>query len=114
MSLALDQPVYSIHPGQVASCGVATFPGPAPFEPCAHVRIALRLKGNNPVRLSFPTQQVYDLTLADAAGNSIWSLSQTGAYAATPRDLVVKSGELDFAENVPLNTGQALLTGMGS
>ena len=107
LGLALDQPVYSIRPGQVASCGLATSPGPTPFDPCARVRISLRLKGSNPVRLSFPTQQVYDLKLSDAAGNSIWSLSQTTTYAATPYDLVLKPGELDFAENVPLNVGQA-------
>jgi hypothetical protein len=111
ISMTLDQPAYSIHPGQTANCGLATSPGAAPFEPCVRVRIALRLNANNPVHLSFPTEQIYELALSDAAGNAIWSLSQTGSYAATPRDLVLNPGELDFAENVPLYTGFSFSTG---
>lgn len=106
--ITLDRPVYKLQLGQTDDCEALLFPGAAPspasYGPCARVRLTLRLKGSDPVQLSFPTQQMYELKLQDSSGNVIWTLSGTRTYGPGPRNLVVGPREVNFTEMIPLTT----------
>jgi len=107
--ITLDRPVYQLQFGQTDDCQGVAFPGwtavPNAYSPCALVRLTLRLFGNDPLHLSFPTQQLYELELRDAAGNLVWRLSDNKTFSTAPRDLVVGSGEVNFVELIPLYRG---------
>jgi hypothetical protein len=104
--ITLDRAVYKLQYGQTDDCQFHLDPGPATssifYSPCAQVRLTLRLKGSDPVQLSFPTQQLYELKLQDPSGKVIWTLSGTRTYGPGPRNLVVGPGEVNFTEIMPL------------
>jgi hypothetical protein len=120
--ITLDRAVYHLQLGQTGDCELLLLPLAAPsalfYHPCAQVRLTLRLKGSDPVQLSFPTQQLYELKLQDPSGNAIWTLSGTKTYGAGPRNLVVGPGEVNFVELMPLtvsaNTVPAALLAPGT
>jgi hypothetical protein len=110
--LSVERTVLSLTPGNVTNCAVpcyfvacglvpATDP-PGTFKPCLRTRIILRSTGEDPVTLSFPSGQIFDLELTNEGGRVVYRRSDTMTIDPMPLTQTYGPGETNYWQQVPL------------
>lgn len=90
-TLSLDKPRY----------GVDLMPVTTNFPETLLARITLRNNTAQPVRMSYPDSQRFDLVIRDAAGKEVWRWSRGGLFSLVFTE-VYFTGEQTYLISVPL------------